>query len=143
MLIHENVYQGIAKWNFILKDSLCNDTKWVCIHLFWYGKANFKLLARGNFHHLMFIIALLLVWAVGYMDPDKTDWVSKHAKVLREFELATCRFKCDTSAFWPIGNTLYCVWQRYKRGREGHFEITLTSQCYFHSIWIGTYKRFF
>ena len=45
---------------------LANNTKWVSIHLFRCCKANFDPLR--NFHHVIFITVLFLVWTVGRME---------------------------------------------------------------------------
>ena len=58
-----------------------NNTKWVPSQLFGCKRAKFSPIRRGHLHYLMFITELLLVWPVGHMDPNVTDWATKPIQV--------------------------------------------------------------
>ena len=53
-----------------------NNTNGVPSQLFGCGRAKFGLLGRRHLHHLLFITELLLVWPVGHMDHNITDWTT-------------------------------------------------------------------
>ena len=69
-------------WKTTYSMILANNTKWVSSQLFGYDRAKLGPLGRWHLHHLMFITELLLVWPVGHIDPDITDWAIKPIQVL-------------------------------------------------------------
>lgn len=99
----ENIYCGITfSWKTDYSMILANHIKWISTQLFECGKANFGLLARGHFHHVMLITALLPVRPVGLMEPYIIDCVNKPGQVPRESELAVYQFECVALTYWTI-----------------------------------------
>ena len=67
-----------TKYSMILTN---NNTNRVSSQLFGYDRAKFRPLGRRHLHHLMFITELLLVWPVGHMDPNITDWATNPSQM--------------------------------------------------------------
>ena len=57
------------------------NTKWVSSQPFGCNRAKLGPLRRDHLHHLMLITELLLVWPVGHMDLNITDWTTKPSQV--------------------------------------------------------------
>ena len=72
---------GRLRWKTAYSMILANNTKWDSSQLFGWRKAKLGPLGRWHLHHLMFITELLLLWPVGHMDPNITDWATKPTQV--------------------------------------------------------------
>ena len=68
-------------WEIAYSMILATNIKWVSSQLFRCGRAKHGTLGKGHLHHLMLINEVLIVWPVGYMDPNITDWVIKPIQV--------------------------------------------------------------
>ena len=70
-------------WKTIYSMILTNNsnTNGVSSQLFGCGRAKLGPLETRHLHHLMFITELLLVWPVGHMDPNITNWTTKSKQV--------------------------------------------------------------
>ena len=58
-----------------------NNTNGVSSQLFGCDRAKLGPLGRRNLQHQIFITELLLVWLVGYMKPNTTDWATIRSQV--------------------------------------------------------------
>ena len=91
---------------------LADNTKLVSRQLFGWDSAKLGPLRNGYLYYLMFGTELLLVWPVGHMDANITDWPLNQVK---SPEMAIYQIECDALTFRAIRNTLYYVWQSHRR----------------------------
>ena len=121
------------RWKTAYAVILANSEKSVCSHLFGCGKVDFEQLVRENIYRLMLVSALVIVRTAVHMNLNITDWFTQPAQVLREFQLRTFQFECDTQAYWAIRNSLYYIWQSDRAmTRVPSTWKKLTSKCHFH-----------
>ena len=83
----------ILGWKTAYVMILANNTKWVSSKLFVYGMAKLGPLGMRHLYQL-FIIELLLVSRVGYMDPHITDWLTKPSQEPRTGNQLICQVVC-------------------------------------------------